>query len=153
MKLSSNINEVLDRETATFQQLIDIDKVLRVVAFDTVALISNRVQQEGKKSDGSKIKTKAKETFGAYSKSWGNTRKRNGRQTAHIDLTDSGDMMGDYLPVPTGENEYSVGFRGDVSSQKAEYNEIRFGDIFLPTEEEEEFIVESLTKKLDAILK
>lgn len=151
MRLSTNINEVINRETAMFQQLIDSDKVLREVAFDAVALISNRVQQEGKKSDGTKIKTRAKEKFGAYSKSWGKARKQNGRQTDHIDLTNSGDMMGDFLPIPTGENEYGVGFRGN--SDKADYLEEYFGDIFLPTEEEEEFIVESLTKKLDAIFK
>lgn len=151
MRLSTNIHEVITRETAMFQQLIDSDKVLREVALDAVALISNRIQQEGKKSDGTKIKTKAKSKFGAYSKSWGKSRNRNGRQTDHIDLTNTGDMMGDFLPIPTGENEYGVRFSGNA--EKADYLEEYFGDIFLPTEEEEEFIVDSLTKKLDAIFK
>lgn len=152
MRLSTNINEVIDRETAMFQQLIDSDKLLREVAISAVAYMSNRIQQEGKKSDGTKLRTKAKQKFGAYSKSWGKQRKENNRQIDYIDLTDSGDMMMDFLPIPIGENEYGIGFRGK-NSEKADYLEEYFGDIFLPTEEEEEFIVESLTKKLDAIFK
>ena len=151
MILSTNINEVINRETAMFQQVIDADKVLREVALSAVAYMSNRIQQEGKKSDGTKLKTKAKEKFGAYSKSWGKERSKK-HQTDYIDLTYSGDMMMDFLPIPIGENEYGVGFRGK-NSQKADYLEEYFGDIFLPTEEEEEFIVESLNKKLDAIFK
>ena len=54
-KIESNISQIKDHVHSTMKQLIDADKILRTAAFDAVALVSDRVQHKGLKSDGTPI--------------------------------------------------------------------------------------------------
>lgn len=129
-KIESNIQEVINSQLNKLDQLIEADKVLRQAAFDTVALVSDRVQQQGALTDGQKMITSSPKKFGSYSKKYGQKRSNKGLQTEIIDQTYSGDMMGDLLPEPEDKTSYVVGFRGEKSSATAQYNEERFGTIF-----------------------
>lgn len=110
---------------------MDTDKVLRVAANDALVIISDRVQQYGKKTDGSLI------GGGKYSPGYAKKRKEADRIISHIDLTFNGDMLNDNFTVaPAGINEYEVGFRNKESGDKAEYLEAYFGEIFSMSQSE-----------------
>jgi hypothetical protein len=175
-KVETNITEFKEGLKAKLHELIDVDKVLREAALDTVAVVSERVQQHGKKTDGSPIKSgsnsvkgyKSKKTGKVYSKkrrgaeeidlntpySEGYARRRvkKGLQIERIDETYTGDMMGDFIAAPDGKTGYVVGFRGQLSSDKADWNEMRFGTIFQLSESEANFIQEKVKTKINAIL-
>lgn len=151
-KIDSNLEEVKKSLQTKLETAIQFDKVLREVGLDAVVLISHRVQQEGKKSDGSKISTKAKKRFGAYSYEYGKKREKEGLQTKIIDQTYSGDMLGDFILAPEGEKSYIIGFRGKTASDKAEWNERRFGKIYQLSNEESKLLSDIINKRINAIL-
>jgi hypothetical protein len=152
IKITSNIGEVIKEIDVTLSQLKDTDKVLRAAAFDTVAIISDRVQQRGKRA-GKELITKSKERTGRYSKYYGRKRIEEGRQVDVIDSTYSGDMMGDFIPAAVGNNEYHVGFRGDKSSSKAEYMEAYFGEIYSLSGEEYKDVSNTIDEAIDEIFR
>lgn len=151
-KVESDIDKFYQKQLKTFEQLASADKVLREAAFDTVVIISDRVQQQGKKTDGGLIKSKASKKTGEYSFYHGKQRQKKGFTTEIIDLTFSGDMMGDFVPVPDGPTSYLVGFRGNKSSEVAEFNEQRFGVIFQLSPSELSFIMNKINTKINEIL-
>lgn len=151
-KVESDFDKFYRNHVKTLDQLKSADKVLREAAFDSVVIISDRVQQKGLKTDGDKISSKSKKKTGAYSFYYGRKRAKDGFQTGHIDMTYSGDMMGDFVPVPVGQSEYAIGFRGKKTSDVAEFNEMRFGTIFHLSESELNFIMKKINKKVNEIL-
>lgn len=146
--------DLLKAIALTEEQLVDADKVIRQAAFDSVALISDRIQRDGKNTAGEKMKTKSKTPFGAYSYEYGkyNRQNKRGLQVNIVDLTLTGDMMGDFIAAPSGKTEYVVGFREGNSIEKAKYNEERFGIIFDLSKDEEYFILTEIDKKINAII-
>jgi hypothetical protein len=153
IKFSTNIGEVYGDFNQVLKETADADKVLRTVALDGLTLITDRVQQRGEKTDGTKLRSKSRKKYGAYSSEYGKLRGEKGRQTDIVDLTLTGDMFSDFVVEPTGEREYSVGFRGDKSASKAEYAEDYFGETFTPSDEEENFLLGQLEKKLNEIFR
>lgn len=127
--IESNLNQVINNIKDKLTILGDADVVIRTSAVDTVALISDRVQQRGLKTDGSRIKS-------FYSYGYGLKRRKKGLQTKFIDLTFTGDMLADYTVVPDGNDSFVAGFRSDKSARKAEWNEERFGTIFQASKDE-----------------
>lgn len=128
MRITTNISQIITKNTKRLESLKDPDKTTRILAFDTVALVSDRVQQDGKKSDGTLIQS-------GYSSNYSKRRSNKGLQTSFVDLTFTGDMFADFLPVMVGK-DWGAGFVGKKSADVAEYNERRFGKIFTPTESE-----------------
>jgi hypothetical protein len=109
---------------------LDIEKDLRKIALNTIAVISERVQNKGKKTDNTRIRTKAEKKTGAYSKYYGKKRKKEGYQTSIIDLTVTGDLISRGLTAaPLSKNEWVVGFN-DKQGVKADGLEDYFGTIF-----------------------
>lgn len=179
-KVESDIDKFYQKQLKTFEQLASADKVLREAAFDTVVIISDRVQRTGKKTDGSPIgqysektlnfkgitgnfevfatkkqKKKRLKGFGDYDEFYGGykeLRESLGLQTQFVDLTFSGDMMGDLVPVPDGPTSYLVGFRGKKSSDTAGYNEKKYGVIFQLSPSELSFIMNKVNAKINEIL-
>jgi hypothetical protein len=151
--ISTNISEVYREFDDILKKAADADKVLRTVAESGKVMIVDRVQQKGEKTDGSKLKTKSNKTLGAYSAYYGKTTRLPTHRVDQVDLTLTGDMFSDFVVEPTGQTEYSIGFRGDSSAAKAEYAEDYYGPIFTPSFEEEEFILESLNRKLDELFR
>jgi hypothetical protein len=150
---STNIGEVYGDFNRVVKQAGDADKVLRTVADNSLVLIIDRVQQQGLKTDGSKLQTKSKKRYGAYSEYYGEKVRSPKYRTDQVDLTLTGDMFSDFVAEPTGEREYSVGFRGEKSASKAEFAEDYYGEIFAPSDEEEEFLLAILDRKLNEIFK
>ena len=128
-----------------FEELKDVDKVLRTALLDGLVLVKDRVQQRGATADNSSI--------GTYSKSWAKFRKSTGRQTSKIDLTNTGDMMRNFTIIPDGSDALGLGFTSDLEAKKAEGNEKRYGGpIFEFSDEEERFIDTNIEKKVAVIL-
>lgn len=149
--ITTNINEQIKKAIHDKVVQINPEKIAREAALDVVALISDRVQQRGEKTNGEKITTSSNKTTGAYSKYYGIKRKKSGRETDYIDLTFSGDMMGDFITAPI-DGGAEVGFKGKLSSDKAEWNEARFGELFSLSDSEQELIGKVVTNRINGIL-
>jgi len=126
----NSFGEFVKQQMANFQNATDANKVLRQAVIVVVPEMKRRIQNDGKNSNGIKMRTKSIQKFGAYSKSWGKRRNKKGFQTGIIDLTYTGAMMNSMKAGPTGPNSYGVGFLGSEEFDKAFYNEERFGTIF-----------------------
>lgn len=143
-KIDSNISQVKNDVNTTFKQLISADKILRTAALDAVVLISDRVQQQGLKTDGSPI---GKYTNAEYI----NKRNKKGLQTSYVDQTFTGDMLGDFIPEPESTTSYVVGFRGK-NAEIAEYNEIRYGSLYQLSEKEKTIIYDNVANQINATI-
>jgi hypothetical protein len=113
---------------------LDIEKDLRKIALNTIAVISERVQNQGKKTDNTRIRTKAEKKTGAYSKYYGKKRQKK-YQTSIIDLTVTGDLFRGLTAAPLNKNEWVVGFN-DKQGEKADGLEEYFGTIFQLSDKE-----------------
>ncbi len=157
-KYETNIDQVKLQIKHKLEGLIDGDKILREAALDVVVLVSDRVQQRGENSEGQKMITKSHTKKGAYSYDYGKLREdgnkkfNGGLQTDHIDLTFTGDMFNNYTIAPEGQTSYIIGFKDKLSSDKADWNERKFGRIFQLSEKESELIKGIITKRINAIL-
>jgi hypothetical protein len=133
---------VVRDEQINFDELPD--KIARIACLNSVALISQRVQNQGLDSN--------EKSIGTYSKSWAQQRLKEGRQVQFIDLTYSGEMMDSFTFSPLGK-DYVVGFSSDKEGQKADWNEERFGVIFQLSNEELNDINNEIQNGLDEYFK
>lgn len=132
----SSIKGFLEVQIKNLTNAMNPDKVLRQAVVTLVPEMKNRIQQDGKKSDGGPITSNSNPKFGAYSEGYGKKRSKKGRQTNIIDLTFNNDMMRDLKPGPTGPISYGAGFLSNEQRKIANFNEERFGVIFDPTDQE-----------------
>lgn len=137
MRCESNLSDVVSGLIVKVNSLNDADKLFRQAALDTVALISDRVQQDGLKTNETPIKS-------FYSLGYGKKRKKKGLQTQFVDLTFSGDMMGEFLPAPYNDG-WVVGFRTQKQGDIADFNEQRFGLVFNLSDKESETVIKGIT--------
>ncbi len=149
-KMSGNISSKISLLNEGLKS-VDIEKIAREAAFDAMALISDRVQQRGEKTDGTKITSPSKKKYGAYSEGYGKKRNKSGREVDYIDMTFSGDMMGDFVVEPI-HGGAEIGFRGDESSDKSEWNEAKFGEMFSLSDEEVDLIQTVIQNRVNEIL-
>lgn len=141
MKYISNLEEIVQGLELSIEGLKDSDKLLRQAAFDSVALISDRVQQDGLKANETPIQS-------FYSVGYAKKRRKKGLQTRYVDLTFSGDLMADFVPAPEGK-DFVAGFRSEKQAQIAEYNELRFGTIFNLSNLEVEIVMKGIDDIVD----
>lgn len=141
MSIESNFGEFIKKQRQLMADLSS-DKILRQAAFDSVVLISDRVQQRGENVSGQKMRNKKK---GVYSKYYAKKRAKEGRQTDYVDLTMTGDMMDNLIPQANGDGQYIVGFAGKSASDKAEYSELYYGSIFQLSEQEQSQVFKQIT--------
>jgi len=126
-----------------FNQLRDVDKVLREAILDGLVLVKDRIQQHGENALESPI--------GTYSKTWASFRSKHGRQVSYIDLTYSGDLMRNYSIIPDN-NGLGIGFTSDREANKAKSLEKRFkAPIFDLSSDEQKFIEDKIEAKVNAI--
>lgn len=160
-------------------KLITQDRVLRRAFFDSIALISNRIQQRGQKTDGSQIGKYSQKTlnFKAITSSFskiGNKRqiksrlkshgdisefygyddfrKALGRQVQFIDLTLTGEMIDGLTLIKQGK-DWVIGFISKSSADKAQWNEARFGTVFHLSEEEINLVISALENSIDEAIR
>lgn len=136
-------------------EFVNTDQEIRAACFNTIVLISDRVQQRGETTDGTKMRSKSKDVSGSYSFDYGKYQRFNkGFQIDHVDLTYTGEMMDSLTLEPQGGGNWSVGFAGQSASDKAEFNEQYYGTIFQLSESEYNDVMDDLLnniqKKIDA---
>ncbi len=155
MRVETNFKLVEKALLKKLANLSDADKILRTAMFDATALIVNRVQQDGENAEGQKMVSKAKIKKGAYSEKYSEFRTRKGRETDHIDLTFTGDMINSFLPEPINKG-YGIGFRGGNGKLSYDtlvsYNELRFGLVFVLSDSEKTFIRGLIAKNINEAL-
>jgi len=151
----------LKQQLQNFEDASVADKVLRAAALYAAPAVQDRVQQEGRKSDGNKLppydsgksfstsspigrrfgdiaNKRQQKAFGAGDSfgSYKEFRQKLGRQVAYMDLTLTGDMWAAWRPVPISNDAYGVKFVSFEQDKIAGYLEERFGPIFELTDEE-----------------
>ncbi len=135
--------EVTNSEKKSLMNIVLQDRIYRTACFDSIALISNRIQQKGQKSDETKIGN------GSYQKSYAKYREKKGRQSNYIDLTFTGEMIDGLTFDKTASNEYSIGFGSKKSADKAEWNEARFGSVFELSDSEIELVTTAIENNVN----
>lgn len=121
--------QLLDLE----QALGDVERITRTGVLDLYAQVSERVQNQGRATDGSLI------GGGTYSKGHARARRKQGRQTSYIDLTLSGDMLDrGFIVGPTPSGGWGLGWLNQLEADKASRLEEYFGDIFKPSKAEKD---------------
>lgn len=180
MAVFNSTKALLKDQLNKLNQLTNPDKVLRLAVVTMVPEMKNRIQQDGKKSDGSQIgqystkslsfgpitnrfydnatqkqfakRFKGNSSPGTFSGGYKQLRQELGRQVAFVDLTLTGDMMRDMKPGPTGPNSYGIGFLSSEQHKIAQYNEKHFGITFDPTEQELKQSLVTINKAISSIL-
>lgn len=118
------------QQLTNIQNATDANKVLREAVVVTVPEMKRRIQNQGKRADGSEMQSRSKDKIGAYSRVWGTKRTEKGRQIGYIDLTFSGDMINDLRASPVSFNGYGIIFFSGDQFKKAQKMERLFGPIF-----------------------
>lgn len=63
--------QLMQKELEKLNALSDVNKVLRVIALESMEMVTTRIQQNGQDSNGNVMVTSSPSKFGAYSKAWG----------------------------------------------------------------------------------
>ena len=86
--------------------------------------------------------------------SYAQIREAAGLQTSHIDLQFSNQMRNDFMVFPDiATDTYGLGLRTEDSANKMENLENRFGRIFQLTGQENLFVISSIEKYIEKILR
>jgi hypothetical protein len=171
MPVYDSTSAFLRQQLKNFKDASKADKVLRAAALYAAPAVQSRVQQQGKKADGSDLppydsgrsismaspigrkfgdianKRQAKafgkrDSFNSYKE----YRESLGRQTAYMDLTLTGDMWASWRPVPISDTAYGVAFVSTEQNKIAGYLEERFGAIFELTDQELEQSLKTINR-------
>lgn len=131
------------------RELSDPDKLFRKPMFDLYAIVSERIQQKGLRTDGTPIGG-----YKGYAELTKAMRKAKGLQTDFIDLTFTGDMLDrGFIPGPVGPQSWGLGFLNQLEADKMELNEMRFGEIITPSEAEQKEAFESILQIIDYVIR
>lgn len=140
LKIKTNIPIVTASILKKLQQVADREYLLRPVAFDIVALMTERIHEDGKASDGSMI--------GEYSNSYLKQRQNKYKRTADkkIIVSLTRQLENDWSVIAT-EKGYGIGFLNSFNFQKASWVEQNKGKtIFKLSESEREHAATMLNK-------
>jgi hypothetical protein len=151
MKKYTTTKQLITSELQKLTDLGDVNKVLRIAAFESLDMVAARIQQEGKDSSGEVMQTSSPKKFGAYSESWGKNRAKRGRQTTRIDFTDTGDLFEAWRVFPLSRKSIGVGFFGD-EVQKARWLTEMFGNVFELTRQQRKEILELIIFEVNNIM-
>jgi hypothetical protein len=132
----TSTKQFLEVQIRNLTNAMNPDKVLRQAVGTMTGELKNRIQQDGKLSNGGKITSPSPKKFGAYSEGYGKKRAKKGRNITIIDLTFNDQMILNLKPGPTGPNSFGLGFLSNEQRKIANFNEERFGAIFDPTDQE-----------------
>jgi len=175
MPVYDSTSAFLKQQLKNFKEASQANKVLRAAAVYAAPAVQGRVQQEGKKSDGTSLppydtkrtisggspiakkfgdiantrQSKARlRDYGDTSEFYGyaDFRRSLGRQTAYMDLTLTGDMWASWRPIPISDQAYGVTFVSAEQNKIAGYLEQRFGPIFELTDKELEQSLQTINR-------
>ena len=175
MPVYDSTSAFLRQQLKNFKDASKADKVLRAAALDATSYVSDRVQNSGRKSDGTELPPyDSKRTIGkgspiarkfgdiankkqvaARMRAYGDVdefygyadfRRSLGLQTAYMDLTLTGAMWASWRPVPISDTAYGVTFTTTEQAKIAGYLEERFGAIFELTDQELEKSLKTINR-------
>lgn len=112
-------------------------KLLRILAQSALVKIKDRIQQKGKDSKNTNLKT--------YSLGYKKVRRQKGLNISFVDLTFTGQMMNALNVIIKSTKEVGVGWLNNSMAQRAEANEKRYGQVFELTQDE----LDELQKELE----
>ena len=154
----------LKKQLANFKNASDVNYLLRAAAVESVTLIQDRVQQSGRKSDGTPLpkysnrvykgarrKAKAfasKKRFAKTKSGMGyrDLRQSLGLQVDHMDFTFSGDMWKSWRAIPIKDG-WAVVFGSKKERRKSDSLEGRFGRVFFPAKPELNIIFRMINRQ------
>jgi hypothetical protein len=164
MPVYDSTSAFLKQQLKNFKEASKADKVLRQAVLDATTAVSDRVQQQGQKSDGSQIGQYGQRVIpSAFGKaqsfaskkrlatlsstdSYKQLRQKLGLQTAFIDFTFSGDMFKSWKPVPISDTAYGITFTSAEQLQIANSLESRFGITFELSKQELEQSLKTINR-------
>jgi len=126
-------------------------KAIKTVSLQAVEMITDRVQQEGKASSGRKM-AKYSAAY-ALVRSKGKAKGQSGSlQTAHVDLTVTGQMMNNLKVIKTGTRAAKIGFSNKEAQDKANNTTNLKGTWIKPTKGEQAEIREAFADVLSDVI-
>lgn len=147
MKIKTNIKIVSESLLKKLNILKNREYLLRPVAFDVIAMMIERIHQEGKASDGSQIGTYAN----SYLKQRQRKFKRSGDSKIIVSLTRQ--LENDWSVIAT-ERGYGIGFLNPLNFQKAGWvEENKDKTIFKLSKAEREHAEKRLTELVQDALR
>jgi hypothetical protein len=146
MTIKSNIKVVSGRIKQQLEQLKNKEYLLRPVAIEVIPLMTERIHQNGKASDGGQI--------GTYSNSYLRLRqakyKRDSNTTVIVSLTRQ--LENNWSVIAT-QNGYGIGFTNPFNLQKARWVEGNKGKtIFNLSESEQQYAVDRINELISDAL-
>lgn len=160
MPIVTNLTEVFRKHLNTTVNKLKSDQIMRAGATNLLALVSMRIQNEGKATNGRAIEAdyaanrSQTKRRGAYSSGHFYHRRTRGRQTDKMDLTLTGktlDIDFTIMPVPKG---WGIGFTNSESLQRIRYLEEMFRtDIIKPSEEELALAFKNILEDINHVIK
>lgn len=149
IKIESNLAEVAFRLQGNIRKVEgNLSRYILEVAADGMALVSHRIQQQGRNTRGDVMRTKSPRSIQAYSKAAALMRRKRGRQTSHIDFTMEGDLMRNYNIISSSAKEAVVGFLDRGMAEIAGYLEAYFGPAFYLSDSEKKFLLDKFRQKV-----
>lgn len=135
--IKANISLVSNSLLEKLRKIKDREYLLRPVAFDVITLMTDRIHQQGKASDGSQI--------GTYSNNYLYKRKKNNRGTdKKIIVSLTRQLENDWSVIATPKG-YGIGFLNAFNLSKARWVEEGKGKkIFSLSESESEYAITKL---------
>lgn len=143
-------NQFFKQQVQNFKEASVPQKVLRLAVIDAAGEVKKRIQNKGLKSDGTSMDPystkplyrpsgirgtgKKKKYPGGYKE----FRESKKKQTAHRDLTLSGDMFDTWRPKPVDQQSWGVQFTSPDMAFRANLQENSQGPVFAQTTKEEQ---------------
>lgn len=145
--IKSNIGQVTAELKEKLLKLADKENIPRILAFDTIDLMTNRIHQEGKAANEQQI--------GTYNKSYLKLRERkyNRSSDTKIIVSLTRQLENDWSVIATNRG-YGVGFLNPFNFQKARWVEENKGVIiFSLSPSEENKLSEIVQENVSNVLK
>jgi len=148
--------EQFGQKTKLFLSVInnELPKINEICAVTALSILKQRIIDDGIGANGASL--------GSYSPSYVETRKKNNKQTNHVDLKFTGDMWRDIdvisselkgdtaVTVVTAKNAIN---RGKLKTEDIMFNNAeRYGDFMALSPEEEEQVASVFDKELQKVI-
>lgn len=147
ISIKTNIGQVTEAIKEKLLKLADKENIPRILAFDTIDLMTNRIHGEGKAADEGQI--------GTYNKSYLKLRERKYKRSSDpkIIVSLTRQLENDWSVIATNKG-YGVGFLNPFNMQKARWVEENKGKaIFSLSKSEENKLSEVVQELVSNVLK
>lgn len=115
LTITTNLPEVLNSLGQSIQEILNPNYLLRPVAIEVLPMITQRIHQEGKASDGSEI--------GQYSNSYLKQREKAGRGESKKVIVSLTRQLENNWSVLETTNGYGIGFTNSFNADKLRWVE------------------------------